>query len=99
VSGINLNVGREGLERAGFWFAWGALRLVGAFMLFGLLLTLALNGLGLISTDDSDVSRFDRSGLKVRTDAKTGCEYLETHEGSLFPRLDALGKPICGTVK
>ena len=38
-----------------------------------------------------------RSGLIVRTDAATGCEYLSS-AGGVTPRLDASGQP-CGSAK
>ena len=38
--------------------------------------------------DDSDVSKFDRSGLRIHTDAKTGIEYLSTADGALIPRIE-----------
>jgi Family of unknown function (DUF6440) len=36
----------------------------------------------------------DRSGLFIMVDHGTGCQYLRS--GSITPRLDAQGKPICG---
>lgn len=44
--------------------------------------------------DDSDGPN-SRSGLTIRRDALTGCEYLETRKGHLMPRLDAEGDQIC----
>lgn len=38
--------------------------------------------------DDCDVSKFDRCGLKVRVDNKTGIEYLETSNGGIIRRYD-----------
>lgn len=43
-------------------------------------------GLG-IEENDSDKSRWDRSGLVVHTDYKTGVEYLSDGHGGLTPRL------------
>jgi hypothetical protein len=37
-----------------------------------------------------------RCGLRVRTDALTGCQYLESPAGSLTPRLARDGRPACG---
>lgn len=37
-----------------------------------------------------------RCGLRIRTDALTGCQYLESTQGSLMPRLDRAGRPMCG---
>ena len=47
------------------------------------------------STDPID----GRSGLEIKVDAMTGCQYLTTPKGGLTPRLDANGKQICGGVK
>lgn len=50
-----------------------------------------------IETDDSDLSRFKRSGLKLHTDYKTGCQYFSSSRGGVYPRLDRNGKQICDT--
>jgi hypothetical protein len=42
--------------------------------------------------DDSDGKK--RSGLKVRTDALTGIQYLETIGGGITPRLNRDGSVI-----
>lgn len=36
-----------------------------------------------------------RSGMKLTTDAETGCQYLSVAGGGITPRLDANGKQIC----
>jgi hypothetical protein len=36
-----------------------------------------------------------RSGMAVRTDHGTGCNYLESAKGALIPRLDSHGNHIC----
>jgi hypothetical protein len=38
-------------------------------------------------TDDSDSPTGEKSGLRVRTDHKTGVQYLETEDGGITPRL------------
>jgi hypothetical protein len=44
--------------------------------------------------DDSDTpTKF--SGMTIRTDALTGCEYLESGSGSLTARLNSSGEQIC----
>lgn len=53
-----------------------------------------LRGIFDIGTDDSDYSSFYRSGVAVRIDALTGCQYLEGNNGGLTPRLDYSGKQI-----
>lgn len=45
--------------------------------------------------DDTDGPWPNRSGIKVVTDAKTGCQYLAHERGGLTPRLDAEGRHIC----
>ena len=47
-----------------------------------------------LSHDDSDPPD-GHSGLDVRTDALTGCQYLTVVRGGLTPRLDASGKQVC----
>jgi hypothetical protein len=37
-------------------------------------------------TDNSDKGRFDRSGVKIVTDAKTGVEYLAWPQGGIIER-------------
>lgn len=47
-------------------------------------------GLGRDATDGKE-----RSGLALKTDAATGCQYLVSPWGGITPRLDRLGKQIC----
>ncbi len=44
--------------------------------------------------DDTD-SYGNRSGLGLRRDHGTGCQYLESRFGGLTPRLGADGRQIC----
>lgn len=44
--------------------------------------------------DDSDKGMLDRSGLKIRTDAKTGLQYFETTGGGITPRLGVDGEHL-----
>ncbi len=37
----------------------------------------------------------ERSGMRLYTDAQTGCQYLATPGSSLTPRLSATGEHIC----
>lgn len=48
-------------------------------------------------SNDSDPSPSVPSGLTVRQDALTGCEYLEAGHG-ITPRMDADGKQVCRKV-
>jgi hypothetical protein len=64
---------------------------------FGTLLLIILIGIGLsfiaptMCRDDTDGDSLRRSGLKLRTDARTGCQYIEGSYGGITPRLDGAG--------
>lgn len=68
---------------------------------------LVIGGLGfllkmerdLTPTDDSDLSAAKRSGMRIRIDYLTGCQYLESTKGSFTPRLDKTGFPLCSKDK
>lgn len=50
-----------------------------------------------IARDDTDSGGWgiqSRSGVKPRTDALTGCQYLETDGGGITPRLGTDGKQV-----
>lgn len=46
--------------------------------------------------DDTDPAD-GRSGMRLYTDAKTGCQYLAVRQGGMTPRLDRNGHHICET--
>ena len=46
--------------------------------------------------DATDPAEGERSGMRLYTDAQTGCQYLAASGGSLTPRLSATGEHICG---
>ena len=61
----------------------------------GLYFAVAMIGKLPINRDDSDPGEWgERSGVAVRTDALTGCQYLEAMNGGLTPRIDNNGKQI-----
>ena len=70
----------ENLKRYTWWaLSWYTV----ASIIIGLI------NLSSLGRDDSDPDRYgDRSGLRVRTDSLTGCQYLESSKGNLIPRLD-----------
>jgi hypothetical protein len=46
--------------------------------------------------DDTDnLATGKRSNMALRTDYGTGCQYLESSDGELTPRLDRNGKQFC----
>jgi hypothetical protein len=71
-------------EKQGYDWTKGALRCIAVYFLIGLALSLAWNLVQ--EVDDSDQSRWHRSGLKVHTDAKTGVQYLSDGKGGLIRR-------------
>ncbi|WP_331300330.1 hypothetical protein [Methylobacterium oryzae] len=72
------------VRRAGFHFALGILDAVCVVLVIGIVLSFLLSAL--MPPDDCDRGRFDRCGMKVLTDAKTGQEYLVTPEGGIIER-------------
>lgn len=74
----------------GFWRI-ARLIAIGVFALFVIQGIFDLLGVGKDSTDPAN----GRSGLELRTDAMTGCQYLESSDGALTPRLGRNGKQVC----
>lgn len=60
------------------------------YYLLGLLIVFAVWILPL-GRDSTDGEWPDRSGIRPRTDALTGCQYLETGDGGITPRVDGSG--------
>lgn len=76
------------LMKYGFWAMAG----VGVYISIAILGTSFLYYL-FSPIDDSDKSRFDRSGLTIFTDYKTGLQYLSSGD-CIIPRLDIDGNQI-----
>lgn len=79
----------EGIKGAIKWFA--ALYFLGI-----VLLAVGIVAFNHLSPRDSSDTETERSGMTVRTDALTGCQYLESSKGFLTPRLDGDNMPVCG---
>ena len=47
-----------------------------------------------VGVDDTDADAWNRSGMRVYTDAKTGVQYLGTVRGGLTLRVDKEGRPL-----
>ena len=77
-------------EQFGYELASGAAKYFARIFLLGLLFWAAINftrnqlGWGL---DSTDLSGWERSGLHLHTDHKTGIQYLSDGKGGLTPRL------------
>lgn len=67
-------------------------------MIFGAVLLALGHAIHLVNDytpkDDTDPAE-GRSGMKLSTDAKTGCQYLSVAFGGITPRLDREGRQIC----
>jgi hypothetical protein len=85
------------IQEFGVAIGRGIIRELGNYVLIFLVLSICLSaarnyfGWGV---DDSDKSGSERSGLAVKTDHKTGVQYLSDGKGGLFVRMDAKGNPI-----
>lgn len=92
------NQRKEAVE-FGRGFMEGALVTLGKYFIIGLF----ISGVVTMISDHfrwrfdgtDNVETGQRSGMKLRTDYGTGCQYLETRDGSLSPRLGADGKQFC----
>ena len=45
-----------------------------------------------ITKDNTDKDSYNKSGLKLHTDYKTGLQYLSSQHGGLIPRINIDGK-------
>lgn len=77
----------------GTGFAIGFFRVVAliALTLIALQFTANIFGFGV---DNSDISAWKRSGMKIHTDALTGRQYLSSRGGGLYPRIGIDGEQI-----
>lgn len=71
-------------------------RLVGHFLagVGGSFLVLLIADSLVFARDDSDPAGTARSGMLIRTDNLTGCQYLRAGSGGLTPRVDGAGRHI-----
>lgn len=73
--------------KAWSWWLW-------RFFVLVLLCTVAIE-MTPLGRDDSDPAQWgNRSNLKPRTDALTGCQYLEARGGGITPRVDVDGRHV-----
>lgn len=60
---------------------------VGTLIILSIAITLIRNVFR-IDVDSTDKDTWNRSGLKIYVDSKTGIQYLSTSQGGLFPRVN-----------
>lgn len=82
---MTLNEAKEFVWWLVQWAFWGILISAGV--------SLAYNA-SPIGRDSTDTAT-NRSGMRLYTDAATGCQYLGQPQGGLTPRLDESGRQVC----
>lgn len=76
----------DAIVRAARELFWAALRFFAVVWVLSYLLSVLP-----FWRDSTDPPWPHRSGMVIRTDAATGCEYLETSDGGITPRMDGGG--------
>jgi hypothetical protein len=69
------------IRRVGFLFAVGVMQAVAVVLFLALIVDVALH-----DKDDCDKSFWDRCGVSIVTDAKTGKQYLVSPHGGIIER-------------
>lgn len=85
----------EEIRRAGKQFGYGLLIAAANWVVIASLVVAVGGWLLPADRDDTDAPSGPRSGLLLRIDHGTGCQYLETKSGALFPRMSWNGRQIC----
>jgi len=84
-------------KKIGYEFTKGALSYIATFFI-GVIIIIGLfiliGNFFNVNVDDSDFSSWNRSGLKIYTDYKTGVQYLGTKSGHLTPRITRDGEIV-----
>ncbi|WP_311270524.1 hypothetical protein [Sphingobium sp. WCS2017Hpa-17] len=87
------------VERIGKKFTEGALWAIGKWTLIVVVGTAVFQAISPPARDATDPPSGARSGVRLRTDSGTGCQYLETKGGALTPRMGRDGRQICMEVE
>lgn len=93
----------EDIERLGKQFTEGVIQTLGKWFLIALFIVVSFSLVsdyfrwGYDSSDDLRIEQTfgQRSDMQIRRDAATGCQYLESSEGHLTPRLEPSGAQLC----
>jgi hypothetical protein len=81
----NLIITNKTARALGLHFGLGAMAAVGLCIMIALAIQLLLNAFD-VGTDSTDVDGWNRSGMRIHRDAKTGVEYLSTSNGGMVRR-------------
>jgi hypothetical protein len=81
----HLEISTKTARTLGLHFGLGLISAVGTVMVLAIIFQLLWNVFGL-GTDATDKDAWNRSGMRLHTDAETGIEYLSTSGGGLTPR-------------
>lgn len=100
---MNFTMTKDDVEKISGWIGAGMFLAVARLFFLGMIVLLVLSAaLEVTGTalrwapgDDSDASYSDRSGVRVRTDHLTGCQYLESSQGDLVARRTPGGQQVC----
>jgi len=84
---LGRGIGRGMLVEFGKWM------LLGFGIVFVLGWAVQQLGYGWDSTDNRGAGL--HSNMRLRTDYGTGCQYLESRDGALTPRLNRAGRQVC----
>lgn len=90
---------KDSIETIGKQLMEGMLTTIGKWFVIGLVVVAIIGAVsegmqwGFDGTDDKEHGK--RSGITLRTDHGTGCQYLETSDGGITPRLTPEGKHYC----
>ncbi len=83
------------VEKIGKQLTEGALSAIGKWAIIAALGIAAWHWAWPPARDATDPPSGPRSGMQLRTDSGTGCQYLETKGGALTPRMDRAGRQVC----
>lgn len=83
------------IRRFGTQFAFGVIFAVCLWLALSVVFQAGIDAVGLRALDATDNANGARSGVRLRTDHGTGCQYLETSGGGITPRLGRDGVQVC----
>lgn len=89
-------------QKEGYQLAIGVMKYISKYVIaviIILIVTTYIDNTYNFRVDDTDKDGWNRSGLRVYVDYKTGVEYVGTSKGGLCPRVNSEGKIIVRKLK